>query len=158
MKDASNRFDCRSSALSLSFTVVPTENVWQPRQPRYAFVNDKIKVSMCTFLVEQQLWALLYSALLVCTSIFASRSFSITFLLFTYMLLLFFYSIPLCLGDNMKKRRMDCATNRRMLMKRKFHSARLASNSYRYAQICASRRHHVTAHGKGIFLHSYVGK
>ncbi|CAK9812827.1 hypothetical protein ANTQUA_LOCUS7415 [Anthophora quadrimaculata] len=37
---------------SLSFVVVPKANVWQPRQPRYAFANDKIKVSMCTFLVE----------------------------------------------------------------------------------------------------------
>lgn len=54
MKDASNRLESWSSASSLSFIVVPKANVWQPRQPRYAFANDKIKVSMCTFLVKSQ--------------------------------------------------------------------------------------------------------
>ncbi|XP_016766796.1 uncharacterized protein LOC100578418 isoform X2 [Apis mellifera] len=43
MKDASNRLESWSSASSLSFIVVPKANVWQPRQPRYAFANDKIK-------------------------------------------------------------------------------------------------------------------
>lgn len=39
-----------SSSSSLSFVAaVPKASVWQPRQPRYAFANDKIKRLACVY-------------------------------------------------------------------------------------------------------------
>lgn len=57
------------------------------------------------------------------------------------------------------KKRMDCANE---WIECNLDEMRISfcevSLVYRYAQVCASRRHRVTAHGEGIFLHPYVGK
>ena len=108
---------------------------------------------MCTFLVELQMWALLYFT--YSCALRSLRSFSITFLS-TRSFCSFIPSFFVLAITRKKASGLCKGTNRRISMKQEF--ARLASGLHRYAQVCASRRHRVTAHGEGIFLHSYVGK